>query len=331
MEDSLPEPSSTPPWKWLGDERSSNDIEDEIAEELRFHLDQMSKANQQSGLPTEEAKRLAQQNFGDFKSILAKCKQIQTWERIMLQRIQVGLISLLILLLGLSYFNSRGLSYQLGSVQSQLEEFKESVIAPKADAETMEILVVDENDQPMPEVQVTIKWGDTARNHYDLYQKKTDEKGRVIIARDDTVHITTISAEAPNYASNGIRLSQSVNDYLEPQLIRLMPSIKQTLLILNNDNNPLKMTSVSLLSTWNPSDYSKNKYRTNEEGEITIDLFAVGDKATIRTSIASNEPNSGMIQYDGQLIVTKKSENEMTTVRCTHRVDNSFGGGGGVF
>src|SRR5262245_26963111 len=47
----------------------SDDIHDEIAEEMRFHIEQRAKENVRRGMPTEEARREAERQFGRFDQI----------------------------------------------------------------------------------------------------------------------------------------------------------------------------------------------------------------------------------------------------------------------
>lgn len=84
----------------LGPRKSSEEIAGEIAEELAFHLEQRARELEEQGLSPEEALARARELFGDVERTARECARIQLGERIMLVRIQWGLIAILLGLLG---------------------------------------------------------------------------------------------------------------------------------------------------------------------------------------------------------------------------------------
>lgn len=73
------------------DGRSMRQIEEEIVDELQFHLEMSVAEAIRDGQPPEAAMAEARRRFGDFSRIHSDCRRIQLGERIMLQRIQVAL------------------------------------------------------------------------------------------------------------------------------------------------------------------------------------------------------------------------------------------------
>lgn len=71
-------------------------VEREIDDELRFHIEMRVEENVRAGMSPEAAREDAQRRFGDFRRIQTTCRRIQLGERIMLQRIQVGLTAILL-------------------------------------------------------------------------------------------------------------------------------------------------------------------------------------------------------------------------------------------
>jgi len=71
-------------------------IEREILDELQFHLEMRSEDNVRAGMSPEDARAEAQRRFGDFPRIHTMCRRIQLGERIMLQRIQFALTTMLL-------------------------------------------------------------------------------------------------------------------------------------------------------------------------------------------------------------------------------------------
>jgi len=78
------------------DGRPMVQIEREIIDELQFHLEMRSEDNVRAGMSLEDARAEAQRRFGDFPRIHTMCRRIQLGERIMLQRIQFALTTMLL-------------------------------------------------------------------------------------------------------------------------------------------------------------------------------------------------------------------------------------------
>ena len=71
------------------------ELRDEIDQEIRFHLEERATELEAKGLPGEAARIKAEELFGDVDRMALDCFTIQMGERIMLQRIQWGLIGVL--------------------------------------------------------------------------------------------------------------------------------------------------------------------------------------------------------------------------------------------
>jgi hypothetical protein len=78
------------------DPRSVADIDQEILDELEFHVAMRTDDNTRSGMAPEEARQVAIDRFGNFDTIRTKCRRTLLGERLMWQRIQTVLIALLI-------------------------------------------------------------------------------------------------------------------------------------------------------------------------------------------------------------------------------------------
>ena len=78
------------------DRRTRREVEDEIAAELEFHVAARAADLERDGLSADAARREAECRFGDRARIEKECRQAQLGERIMLQRIQIGLIAVLV-------------------------------------------------------------------------------------------------------------------------------------------------------------------------------------------------------------------------------------------
>ena len=79
------------------DPRPISQIDQEIADELAFHLEMRTLANAEAGLDAEEARRAVLAAFGDVRDIHRACRGILVGDRIMLQRVQAVLTAVLLL------------------------------------------------------------------------------------------------------------------------------------------------------------------------------------------------------------------------------------------
>ena len=118
------------------DPRSIRDIEQEIRDELEFHLEMRTEDNIRSGLPAAQARELATAQFGDFETIQNTCRKTLLGERIMLQRLQTALIAILVLaIVALAYqmySSQRANETALADVAEQLARLNRSPQANSA-------------------------------------------------------------------------------------------------------------------------------------------------------------------------------------------------------
>jgi RNA polymerase sigma-70 factor (ECF subfamily) len=78
------------------DARTIRDIEQEIADELDFHIEMRTLDNMRSGMQPEAARAAAATQFGDFERIQRQCRQTLLGERLMLQKLQTVLTVVLL-------------------------------------------------------------------------------------------------------------------------------------------------------------------------------------------------------------------------------------------
>ena len=88
------------------------DEQDEVLEELRFHLEMRAADNEAEGMEPSAARRDAEARFGDFPSIYAACSRLKQGDSMVLQRVQTGLLALTLVVIGVLALRLR---------QSQLE------------------------------------------------------------------------------------------------------------------------------------------------------------------------------------------------------------------
>jgi hypothetical protein len=79
------------------DSRAIGDLEQEIIDELEFHISMRADENIRCGMPPEEAHEAALRRFGDFERVRQQCRRALIGERMMWQRIQMVLSVVLLI------------------------------------------------------------------------------------------------------------------------------------------------------------------------------------------------------------------------------------------
>jgi len=146
------------------DGRPMDLIEREIDDELRFHVEMRTDDNVRAGMSPEEARDDAHRRFGDFRRIHTTCRRIQLGERIMLQRIQVALTAILLVVVVVMAvsFSKRQARYDaalagLGQSMEQVETGLSEVLSgvPPVVVSTVPARGETDVDPSLTEIRVT--------------------------------------------------------------------------------------------------------------------------------------------------------------------------------
>ena len=100
-------------------------VEQEIQDELEFHIEMRTLDNQVAGMPPDEARRDALNRFGDFEQIRKACRQTQLGERIMLQRVQAVLTLILlgaVIFMGIALYRGQRVNEAATALMMQKNE-----------------------------------------------------------------------------------------------------------------------------------------------------------------------------------------------------------------
>ena len=92
------------------DSRPTPQIEQEIVDELDFHIAMRTEENMSRGMLPDAAQSAALAQFGDFAAVHQKCRRALLGARIMWQRIQMGLSIVLlgaVVLLAVQLYNGQ--------------------------------------------------------------------------------------------------------------------------------------------------------------------------------------------------------------------------------
>lgn len=146
------------------DSRPTRVIEQEILDELEFHIEMRTLDNVAAGMPAEDARHDALTRFGDFERIRKACRTALLGERIMLQRVQAVLtLALLgaVIFMGVTFYRGQRANEEATALLMQrLDKIAEKPAADPDDAAPSVVRTVpasgDRNVDPsLTEIRVT--------------------------------------------------------------------------------------------------------------------------------------------------------------------------------
>ncbi len=117
------------------DPRSTAEIDQEILDELDFHIAMRTDDNIIQGMPADTARQAALAKFGDFATVHKNCRHTLLGARIMWQRIQIGLsvvlLGAVVVLAVQLYTGQRANQTAIDNITSALKQ-----LAPASTADT---------------------------------------------------------------------------------------------------------------------------------------------------------------------------------------------------
>ncbi|MEN0110696.1 MAG: carboxypeptidase-like regulatory domain-containing protein, partial [Planctomycetota bacterium] len=111
-----------PHWLWPGDPRPPNEIDDEVAEELRLHLDLMAEEAERRGASPDAARAEAAERFGDFDDLVRRCRREKQGDAPMLRRVQTVLVLLLLAAVGAVAWQQLEMRNQIVASQNNINQ-----------------------------------------------------------------------------------------------------------------------------------------------------------------------------------------------------------------
>ena len=105
------------------------EIDAEIREELEFHLEMRTEENIAAGMSLEEARRDAQQRFGDFETHRTACRRITLWPSLIVARLQTALV---VVLIGVVVYQGMLLLRLQKKHHAQIESLRQMVVDVQA-------------------------------------------------------------------------------------------------------------------------------------------------------------------------------------------------------
>lgn len=355
--------SYLPHWLWPGDGRPRQEIDDEIAEELRLHVDLLAEDNERRGMRPDEARQAAEQRFGDFDLITRRCRQIKQGDLPMLSRIQVVLTGLLligVILLGVRQGNNDASTAQfmnqtttflqtintdLGKLreQSLVAEQQEELITSNKSIQSATIRLRSTSGAPITGARLTVVWASASRDYFDFYDLTTNQQGeqQVELEYPNGGRAESVTVIADGYALVSKRLTRPTG-YSEPILLTLQEAVEiplQILIPLESDDpfsqtgeltsTPITAVQVSPVSR---TDSRGKRYAWNHSG--SHNLTAIADEnglVTVKWFAAGDSAQMTVKTNGGHYTLPRVEIPSTTDQPLKIVVTDAYRSGGGQF
>lgn len=273
---------SLPYWLSPGDDRPPAEIDDEVAEELRLHLDLLAEERMRQGVTPDLAKQQAAERFGDFDTLLRRCRLEKQGDLPMLKRIQAVLIGVLVLFVGLLCWRDYVSTFEIAeyrtmttkllvTIQSDLAEMRgELQLAEEAAASdglqagspfamarefiqtgpapSPTLTVYNSQREAIPNTRLRFSLAHSRGAEMSLYDA-SDASGRCTIhVPDESWVVKSIHAYARGYAlETSVFVSQVVPGLMTdpgPMEVVLSPAVPIKLRVIKGDGEPASLLSV---------------------------------------------------------------------------------------
>ena len=305
-----------PWWSRPGDGKPLGDIEDEIREELEFHLSEIADELKRQGMSHDEANRASMERFGDLDAYVKKCQRIKTGDRVVLQRILLATSVMLALLVGLLTWRVFSLTstqqdvvarldQALNELQSLREQNQSPSTRPASILSNVSGDVHDRDGNPIVGARVLGIYKTWPGGHYQQQatHAHTDSAGAFVLPDQlNTIdnHALQIAFVAKDYAIESIYVMDPgfENGRVEPFNIVLDNAAPVRVRLVDKSGHGVAFATVFPSARRAASGDDYNVYfqgseaihvKTNEHGYVSLPYFAVGDRATIAVKRPNEE------------------------------------------
>lgn len=313
-----------PWWSRSGDPRSRQEIEQDVRAELESHFAQLVDDLESQGTPPAEAQRVARDRFGDIDGYVACCEQIKTGDRIVLQRILLGVSGTLVVLTGVLGWqlwsvagDQQQLISQIEQTQLELQELRAAQAEPATATPPREKLaevsgrITDDNGQPIADAHVLAIYKTWPDGRYQQRSANTTTNADGEFQLTKRLDIGHKHALQIAFAAEGYTLASrySVNpakgeDRLAPIDVMLQPVTPVRVRVVRSDGTGLASASVLPSSRQSPTGETANVYFqgsapihlvTEADGTLTLPYFQPGDQAELTVQVDDKWQNVNFV------------------------------------
>jgi hypothetical protein len=315
------------PW-WLrsDDNRPSGEVEDDIREELAFHVAEITSELERHGLSTAEARRVAAERFGDIDTYVQKCHRVKTGDRIVIQRILLGSSIVLAVLVGLLTWrilvlasDQKDVVQLLDRTRQELQTLRVQQQAQSARPSTATTLVSDVSGSirdhagsPIvgAHVLAVYKTWPGGRYSQESCVARTDDEGTFVLPTGLAVsgtHALQIAFVAEGYAFESMyTMNPGVEKgHVEPMNIVVKEAIPLKARVIGSNGLAEEEAVVFPSARVTAEGRELNVYFQGSEpihrladanGYVSLPYFMTGDKATVAVQRSGGEWEQ--IQFD---------------------------------
>lgn len=280
-------------WTRLGPSRPIDEVDRDIGDELRFHVESLAEENRAAGMSEGDAWSAARASFGSLNAYARACRRINVGDRIMLQRFSAVLIVAMVLLGGYLVVEVRALRRQHdAALQSASRTESSSRVCGDVTGR-----VADTGGVPLAGTQllVVVKTWPNGAYRQRAYATRSDAEGRFrlpgLLPVDDQ-HAVHIAAFCDGYAfqSHYQLTRRGAEERVAPITFRLQKAPAITLQFNGSDGRPLAGARVAPFRRSPPTGEKHLVYFQacqpvqvvcDEQGRTDVDWFRVGDSAEL--------------------------------------------------
>lgn len=269
-----------PHWLFPGDDRPTEEIDDEIEEELRLHLDLLAEQRVREGATPEDAKLQAAERFGDLDTLKRQCRAEKQGDVPMLKRVQAA--STILLLIAVVWLGFRDFlsgvnnAHFMTQTTNQLQDIQDKLVLldPEAAGSTfrggeinstwntrgattsalgtaldrIELTVSDQAGAPIEDARLTMFCVENKNQLWSRDLGETDASGRletrIAMTRRGDMRGVWLVCVAPGYALSTPTMTIEHGKPINSQEIMLEPSTTFRLRLTDAEGAPMRRVSV---------------------------------------------------------------------------------------
>jgi hypothetical protein len=316
--------------------------EDDIDEELMFHLRSLVDDDLAKGVPFDDAWRNAQQRFGSLRRYADACRSVTPANRLLFQGLPALGLVVLALLVGWLLVEVRSLRREqvaLLKAQSRREEIEQvrkvalaatsspvPVNAALSQRNDLTGRVLDRQNKPIPDanVLVILKTWPGGRYQQEDFATTSDADGRFCLAKlvpSDGQHAVQVAVVKDGYAlTSTYQLTEAgSHPSVDPVTFALDAAARITLVVHDVRGQPVANARVSPLSRRSLGGDSHAVYFqasepvqvfSDAEGRVGLGCFERGDQAEIYLRLPGKdwERHAIRIPSEGDVVVVSATQ-----------------------
>ena len=319
---------------WRRSSSSAQGAEDEIDEELMFHLRSLVDDNLAAGMSSEAAWRDAQDRFGSLRRYSAACREVTLFDRLLSPPVVAAGLLVFGLLVGWLLFEVRTLRHaQLALLDAAADKSSETPVATQSVVPPLEQAslrrddlaghILDHDGKPIDDadVLVILKTWPGGRYRQQAFAATSDSEGRFrlpeLIPADGQVGLLVAALKDGHALTSSYQLREAGGSIETGDLtLRLDESAQITLVLHDGRGRPVANARVLPSARQSPDGESHLVYFQGSEslqveadsaGRVRVSCFERGDEAEVYVQIPGQDWQRHVVRIpgDGDVVEVK--------------------------